>query len=122
MPRYCSRPGCRTVVVSGICEAHKRAAQQAYDSQRPNSYRRGYGSTRWRNLRAQQLAKQPLCETCLAADRYVPAVHVDHRVPHDGPSDPKYSDPANLSSLCHRCHSRKTATQDGGFRGKRTTA
>jgi 5-methylcytosine-specific restriction protein A len=34
----------------------------------------------------------------------------------------KFWDWDNLSALCHACHSRKTATQDGGFGHPRRTA
>jgi 5-methylcytosine-specific restriction enzyme A len=40
----------------------------------------------------------------------VVATDVDHV---DGDSENNSQD--NLRSLCHACHSRKTATQDGGF-------
>jgi 5-methylcytosine-specific restriction protein A len=57
----------------------------------------------------------PLCSVCLSAGRTVPATDVDHLVPHAGPADPKFWEFQNLDSKCHRCHSRKTATQDSTF-------
>lgn len=39
---------------------------------------------------------------------------VDHIVPHRGDPELLY-DEANLQSLCHECHSKKTAREDGGF-------
>jgi 5-methylcytosine-specific restriction protein A len=51
------------------------------------------------------LASHPLCAVC---DE--PATDVDHI---DG--NARNNDVHNLQSLCHSCHSRKTARQDGGF-------
>jgi 5-methylcytosine-specific restriction protein A len=42
--------------------------------------------------------------------RVVVATDVDHE---DG--NAANNAPSNLRSLCHACHSRKTATQDRGF-------
>ena len=42
------------------------------------------------------------------------ATDVDHIVPHRGDARLLY-DENNLQSLCKSCHSRKTATEDGGF-------
>lgn len=44
---------------------------------------------------------------------HTPAKHVDHVVPvARGGAE---LDASNLQSLCHPCHSRKTALHDGGF-------
>lgn len=66
----------------------------------------------WRRLRRMKLAANPLCEAHLKQGRVVPATDVDHVVSReDGGTD----DWDNLMSMCHSCHSRKTATVDGGF-------
>jgi 5-methylcytosine-specific restriction protein A len=45
---------------------------------------------------------------------YVQATVVDHIKPHQG--DPElFWDSENLQALCAPCHSRKTASEDGGF-------
>jgi 5-methylcytosine-specific restriction protein A len=44
----------------------------------------------------------------------VPAVLVDHIIPHRGDTTLLY-DQSNLQSLCTACHNRKTNTEDGGF-------
>ncbi|MFA5379199.1 MAG: HNH endonuclease signature motif containing protein, partial [Dehalococcoidia bacterium] len=51
----------------------------------------------------------PICVMCGR-----PATDVDHIEPHCGDYD-KFWDESNLSALCHSCHSRKTAREDGGF-------
>lgn len=69
---------------------------------RPPYHERGYGHQH-RKIRERQLRRHPVCATpgCGAA-----ATDCDHikRISEGGhPSDPK-----NLQSLCHACHSRKT--------------
>ncbi|MBB4126231.1 5-methylcytosine-specific restriction protein A [Xanthomonas translucens] len=67
-------------------------------------------SVRWRRIRAAHLAVEPLCRLCAARGLVVAATDVDHV---DG--DDSNNDPGNLQSLCHPCHSRKTARENGGF-------
>ncbi|WP_223484720.1 HNH endonuclease signature motif containing protein [Stenotrophomonas indicatrix] len=71
-------------------------------------------STPWRRLRALVLAACPLCVACSAEGRIRAASHVDHR---DG--DSRNNELSNLQGLCVRCHSAKTAREDGGFGNKR---
>lgn len=73
-------------------------------------YRRWYNLAIWRGpngLRVQQLARQPLCEDCLARGVTVSATDVDHRTPHRGVWE-LFVALWNLCSLCHVCHSLKT--------------
>ncbi len=79
---------------------------------RQNRGPRYYDTARWKRLRAMVLAREPLCVSCLASGRTVTATCVDHILPlnkggtnHEG----------NLQGLCAGCHSKKTATNDGGF-------
>ena len=74
-----------------------------------------YRTDKWlKELRPQQLLEEPFCREC--ARRYPPddprhrtrATDVDHIVDHKG-SWALFTDPGNLESLCHSCHSRKTA-------------
>jgi 5-methylcytosine-specific restriction protein A len=80
------------------------------DRARPNAAARGYCSERWRRFRAVQLAHHPLCTLCEAV-----ATDVDHVRPIDGPTDPRFLDFGAVQSLCHRCHSLKTARDDSTF-------
>jgi 5-methylcytosine-specific restriction protein A len=51
------------------------------------------------------LRNHPLCVHCLAAGITTAAIDVDHIIPkREGGTD----HPANLQSLCHSCHSKKT--------------
>ncbi len=122
----CKYPGCRKPVplCAKYCEAHKaagearvaqyKAAREARRCERTgSSAKRGYGY-RWQRLRAAFLREHPLCEACLLQGRATPATDVDHIKPHRGDQDLMW-DVDNLQALCHACHSKKTAREDGGF-------
>ena len=66
--------------------------------------------SRWRKIRAGVLAREPLCRHCAEIGRTEPATDVDHI---DGNAFNNARD--NLCALCKSCHSRKTATENGGF-------
>lgn len=107
--RQCTHPGCREVHrAGGPCPKHKGA----YDRQRGTATERGYDA-RWRKLRKAFLANNPLCVYCLKEDRTEPATQVDHKVAvRIGGAMYDWN---NLQALCDTHHSRKTATEDGGF-------
>lgn len=65
-----------------------------------------YQSRRWRKKRLRQLDHEPLCRTCAADDKTVPARIADHIVDHHGNPDAFWNN--ELQSLCASCHSRKT--------------
>ncbi len=99
----CRYPGCGRAARGRYCESH----QQGYrpKDERPSAARRGYGA-RWRRLRLWFLSQHPVCPCGR------PATEVDHIVPRrSGGTDEE----GNLQAMCHVCHSRKTASQDGGF-------
>lgn len=83
---------------------------------RASAHARGYGRA-WQRFRLRVLADVgreefpkggPLCP-CGAE-----ATDVDHVTPHKGDAGLMYAN-ENVQSLCESCHSRKTATEDGGF-------
>ena len=115
----CREAGCpRLVAEPGRCAQHTKAQRSADDKRRGSSTQRGYGS-RWQRYRAWRL-QQPeytLCVMCDAAGRITPATDVDHIVRVNGADDPLFWDRSNHQSLCHRCHSIKTA-QEGRERGR----
>jgi 5-methylcytosine-specific restriction protein A len=82
---------------------------------RPHASARGYGA-RWQRYRMAYLREHPLCVECLSRGRTEAATDVDHVRPATGPDDPTFYDPANHQALCHRHHSRKTATSGDGRR------
>jgi hypothetical protein len=60
-----------------------------------------YNTKAWKWLRRVKLTADPLCELCGK-----PATDVDHKASINAGGD--RHDMANLQSLCHECHSRKT--------------
>jgi 5-methylcytosine-specific restriction protein A len=112
MPKAPSRP-CATHRCPGrakngryCAKCAKRAQKRRAPEKRASSAKRGYGAN-WRKIRAAHLKKHPLCVVCGE-----PATNVDHIIPlAKGGTNAS----SNLQSMCHSCHSRKTAKHDGGF-------
>ncbi len=77
------------------CPIHKPAY-------RGSSAQQGYGYA-WRRERDTWLSTHPACVVCGGV-----ATDVDH-------IQRKEIDAHDLQSMCHKHHSIKTATQDGGF-------
>jgi len=115
-PGTCRIPGCPGLSHGGgLCDEHKAQRrvqlQRQVDAKRPTPAQRGYGPA-WKKTRDDHLEKHPYC-----VDPYqvhgasqVLATDVDHVTPRkEGGTD----DENNLQSLCHACHSRKTAREDG---------
>lgn len=115
--RICT--GCNQIVLGPCPRCSKTATRQ--DNQRRRSTPEGkadkafYDSPAWRRLRAYKLSINPCCEECeRQGSDAVAARHVDHVVSRREAPEREY-DIGNLRSLCVPCHSRKTATEDGGF-------
>lgn len=126
----CAYPGCHKPVPRGerYCDAHAKAgakrdaeieakAKAARDARRRQvrgtTAQRGYGG-RWQTLRKRFILQHPYCQECLKQGKLTEATDVDHIVPHRGCARLLF-DESNLQALCHECHSRKTAKEDGGF-------
>ena len=104
IPRYCSFPGCSTIVGSGRCATHRPAESAT----RTNvETRRWYCTARWRRLRATVQRRQPACALCHAEGRTVLGTEVDHIEPHQG-DVARFWDVANLQNLCKTHHAQKT--------------
>ena len=72
-----------------------------------------YQTKHWRQLRQAQLRQHPLCAGCLAEGRIIQAQHIDHVFPWSKISPEAFY--LNLfQSLCHSCHSVKTALEQKG--------
>jgi 5-methylcytosine-specific restriction protein A len=104
--KVCIEAGCPELSDQSRCERHRRDT-------RPSASRRGYG-VGWRKRRELFLAVNPTCIDCLA-----PATVADHdpltrdELIRRGDPDPDAFH--HLKPRCASCHSRKTATRDGGF-------
>ena len=107
--RPCKRPGCRAMTREGYCPEHKPKRTRDR-SEEAKAWHWMYDTPEWRDdLRPTQLLREPYCEECDKRGlRRVRATDVDHRVDHKGNWE-VFTDRSNLRSLCHSCHSRKTA-------------
>lgn len=105
--RACGRCG------AAGCLCGARAGRDLRERARPSARQRGYGA-RWDRARKAYLARHPLCVLCEESKRITVADTVDHIIPHKGHEGLFWSE-TNWQPVCWRCHSRKTATTDGGF-------
>lgn len=108
--RPCSHPGCGTLTKDGYCARHK--PKRLHDrSTVAESWRWMYKTDAWLyDLRPTQLMREPFCRVCSQHGKRVIATEVDHVVDHKGDWQ-IFTDRGNLQSLCHSCHSRKTARE-----------
>lgn len=106
--RPCRHPGCGVLVPGGYCAAHQ--PKPAERSEEARSWRWMYGTDTWKRLRAAQLLEEPFCRECARRGLRTQATDVDHIRDHKGDWD-IFTDQGNLESLCHSCHSRKTARE-----------
>ena len=105
--RVCPTIGCSEIVSGSAryCERCTAERGAAYNRKRkPIKY--SYGKE-WRKVRADHLRLEPLCVDCGRL-----ATEVDHIIAIERGGS---NDHSNLASRCKRCHSRKTASIDGGF-------
>jgi 5-methylcytosine-specific restriction endonuclease McrA len=79
------------------------------------SYARFYNSARWQRLRREHRKRNPLCAACVRKGLVVPAECVHHVRQHNG-SERWFFDPANLESLCLRCHDGDATPGERDFR------
>ena len=118
MPRKpktpCRSPGCAELCAEPYCDKHKRQVNHEYNTrQRDKAVSSFYASDRWRKLRKQKLARNPLCEECTRQSRMTSAAMVDHIVPiRQGGAA---LDMNNLRSLCWSCHSTKSIKEGSRF-------
>lgn len=115
--RPCLSQGCPALVPQGEGESRCPKHAAAKEAGRGTRQERGYTDA-WLRYAKAYLAAHPLCVECNRKGRLNLATCVDHKVPHRG--DMKlFWDDENHQGLCHECHSRKTASEDGGFGNER---
>lgn len=105
----CAYPRCPELCEPGqrYCDKHKRQYDSQYNKVRGSAASRGYNK-RWQKIRAMVLADEPLCRECAKHGIVKAATDVHHI---DG--NVANMDRSNLEPLCHECHSRKTAVENG---------
>ena len=119
--RPCKKPGCGVLSNSTYCEKHtkvveeiKKLERRDYDQYRGSASSRGY-SYRWSKYAKQFLQEFPLCAACLKVGIVELAQCVDHIKAVSGADDPLFWDKKNHQSLSNKCHSSKTALENGGL-------
>lgn len=87
-------------------------ARREYDLKRSQApWRKWYHTARWKALRAQVMAIQPLCKMCEQVGKVESTAVVDHIKPHKG--DPVlFWDWRNLQGLCAPCHDSGKQTEE----------
>ena len=108
--RPCRYPGCYRLVPCGYCAEHQPQRKADTRSQEAQSWRWMYKTPEWQTLRGDQLLREPWCRECAKHGIRTRATDVDHIRDHKG-DWAVFTDPGNLQSLCHSCHSRKTAAE-----------
>ena len=106
--RPCLHPCCGVLVSGGYCPTHQ--PKRAGRSEEAKAWRWMYGTGKWEALRSAQLLREPFCRACGRRGVREYATDVDHIRDHKGDWT-LFTDLENLESLCHSCHSRKTARE-----------
>ena len=123
--KFASR-GCRDMAVPGssCCERHDQERKREADRRRMSDeqvakVRKWYKLPIWYARRDACLrAALFVCATPGCVSR---ATDCDHIIPHRG-DWALFIEPRNHQALCHSCHSRKTAREDGGFGNRKGLA
>lgn len=100
--RACFFCGVQTGKFAGLMVVIALPDTPDYRSPEAATYRKFYKTARWRQIRAAQLAAQPLCVMCQAAGQITPATVCDHIEPHKGDPDKFWGGP--FQSLCKPHH------------------
>lgn len=80
-----------------------RMARPDYRSAEAQAYRHLYRTARWRRIRARQLEARPLCLSCQARGRVVPATVCNHTDKASKATEEGFF-AGPFSSLCAPCH------------------
>ena len=107
----CNYPGCPELVekASPYCKKYRRQHLKQDTIRRGTPASRGY-NYRWQKLSKLYLKKKPSCAQCLAEGRTVPAMAVDHIMPHRGDYR-LFWDESNWQGLCIYHHNRKSQAE-----------
>ncbi len=105
----CAIHGCPVLAPAGhaYCAEHEAQRQKRVDENRTSQSRKNYGY-KWQNYSKRYLKLNEYCIKCPNKSEVV-----DHIIPVE--SGGSMWDPLNHQPMCKSCHSRKTASEDGGF-------
>ena len=111
----CAQPGCRALVPRGTrrCQSCQSVETRKYNQeQRPKAHS-FYPSPEWRAFRAEALRRfgNRCCQCGHVSDRANP-IEFDHIVSIKQAPE-RALDITNVRPLCRRCHSRRTAQEQG---------
>jgi 5-methylcytosine-specific restriction protein A len=113
----CPKPGCNELVEDGgVCKKHAKKSNPS--GRKSGDVQKWMNSARFRNRRAQWIKGKFCTKHRKEAGILVRADVLDHIVPHCGDYR-LFWDESNWQGLCFSCHSKKTATEDGGFGNQR---
>lgn len=107
--RYCSVASCKSMSIEGSYYCSKHKEEFKTPDNRPSARERGY-TKEWENTSKEYLLKNPLCVNCLSNGKEVKATVTDHKLNAQGYPNLFWSE-SNWQSLCHSCHSIKTALE-----------
>ena len=94
---------------------HRAHANRAPWTKQPGADQRTLTGRPWRRLRARVMQRDRfLCQICQRAGRVTVATECDHIRPVAECVGTDANAMSNLQSLCHRCHSIKTAQEGTG--------
>ena len=111
--RYCSQPGCPTLVPNGRCPVHTREQRVVTSRFQVGATR--YDSARWRRTARAFRATHPFCVNAERGDPGCTLVteELDHIEPHRG-DERLFWNPENWQPMCASCHAAKTARETRG--------
>ena len=105
----CRYPDCHELCDGRYCDKHKQQVTKEQNKANSKIY-----TYQWRKASKTFLKDNPLCVHCEREGRLTPSMEVDHIIPHNGNMN-LFWDKRNWQALCKKCHSTKTALEDGGF-------
>ena len=119
IPKYikCLTLGCKNpkAKYGGHCIGHGgRDTFKLIQTEQRKDFNSMYQTPMWKSVRAGQLSKQPLCQSCLVLGHIRSANHVDHLFPWSAISKTAFY--LNIfQSLCHECHGNKSGLEKRGI-------
>ena len=115
--RYCPECASREIPKDA---AKKREDYRVYNqTKRDPVVKKWMASKRYKELRRLFLERNPFCVECQKGTDYmpgrlVPAVILDHKIPHKGDYN-LFWDTSNWQGLCDTHHRKKSAARDGSL-------